>query len=83
MAPYFIRNLIPKRESYANHRPFFQVLFSLTWLQWAHLWSGWLAWTCDSLDFFSVSLSVDNLGTQFNESTHNIVRCNLSALNPN
>jgi len=41
-------------------------------LQWAFFWTGWLAWTCDAIDFFSVSLSVPNLGTLFNEETHTI-----------
>ena len=33
----------------------------------------WLAWTCDGIDFFSVSLSVTSLGRQFNESPKSIV----------
>src|ERR1700734_1779976 len=32
----------------------------------------WLAWTCDAIDFFSVSLSVPPLETQFNRSAHDI-----------
>ena len=35
---------------------------------------SWLAWTCDAIDFFSVSLSVNHLATQFGRSTHDIVR---------
>lgn len=35
---------------------------------------SWLAWTCDAIDFFSVSLSVAHLQTQFDRSTHDIVR---------
>ena len=35
---------------------------------------SWLAWTCDSIDFFSVSLSVTNLGKQFNRNAKDIVR---------
>ncbi|KZV68465.1 MFS general substrate transporter [Peniophora sp. CONT] len=68
MAPYFIRNLIPRREQRQGDRPLIQVLKSLTWIQWALFWSGWLAWFTDSLDFFSVSLSVTNLQRQFNKS---------------
>lgn len=34
---------------------------------------SWLAWTCDAIDFFSVSLTVTNLQTQFNKSTHSVV----------
>lgn len=74
MAPYFMRNLIPKREKDENRRPFFQVLLTVTPLQWAQLMAGWLAWTCDAIDFFSVSLSVDALSDQFSRSTHDIVR---------
>lgn len=33
----------------------------------------WLAWTCDAIDFFSVSLSVIHLQEQFGKSTHTIV----------
>ncbi|KAF8632039.1 hypothetical protein AX15_002083 [Amanita polypyramis BW_CC] len=72
MAPYFLRNLIPRRERTERSRPLFEVLKSLTWLQWAHFFCGWLAWTCDSLDFFSVSLSVDALQAEFHESTKTI-----------
>ncbi|RXW24369.1 hypothetical protein EST38_g1483 [Candolleomyces aberdarensis] len=32
----------------------------------------WLAWTCDAIDFFSVSLSVIHLQEQFGKSTHTI-----------
>ncbi|EDR01408.1 uncharacterized protein LACBIDRAFT_333263 [Laccaria bicolor S238N-H82] len=44
----------------------------MTWLQWAQFFCGWLAWTCDAIDFFSVSLSVTHLQNQFNKSTHDI-----------
>ncbi|KAI0299642.1 MFS general substrate transporter [Multifurca ochricompacta] len=68
MAPYFIRNLIPRREARdENRRPLLQVLRSLTWVQWAQFFSGWLAWTCDAIDFFSVSLSVTRLQKQFHK----------------
>ena len=33
----------------------------------------WLAWACDAIDFFSVSLNVVNLQDQFGRSTHDIV----------
>ncbi|KAI0295668.1 MFS general substrate transporter [Multifurca ochricompacta] len=70
MAPYFIRNLIPRREARdENRRPLLQVLRSLTWVQWAQFFSGWLAWTCDAIDFFSVSLSVTRLQKQFHKDT--------------
>ena len=35
--------------------------------------TSWVAWSVDALDFFSVSLSVDALQVQFNQSTKNIV----------
>ncbi|KAI0249023.1 MFS general substrate transporter [Lactifluus subvellereus] len=66
MAPYFIRNLVPRREArLENRRPLLEVLRSITWVQWAQFLSGWLAWTCDATDFFSVSLSVTRLQKQF------------------
>ncbi|TEB27753.1 carboxylic acid transporter [Coprinellus micaceus] len=70
--PLLLRNLIPRREQRSNARPLWTVLKSLTWLQWAQFFSGWLAWTCDAVDFFSVSLSVVHLQEQFGKSTHTI-----------
>ncbi|KAI0826819.1 carboxylic acid transporter [Trametes gibbosa] len=72
MTPTFIRNLIPRREKRAEGRPLLEALASITWVQWGHFWSGWLAWTCDAIDFFSVSLSVTRLQDQFGRSTHDI-----------
>jgi len=72
MAPYFLRNLIPRKEMRTQGRPLLQVLAGLTWIQWAQFWSGWLAWSCDAIDFFSVSLSVSHLATQFNRPTKDI-----------
>jgi MFS transporter, SHS family, lactate transporter len=66
MAPYFLRNLVPRREVRRESMPLITVLASLTWLQWAHFLTGWLAWTCDAIDFFSTSLSVGSLQKQFN-----------------
>jgi hypothetical protein len=40
-----------------------------------HMIIRWLAWTCDAIDFFSVSLSIDRLERQFNRSAHDIVLC--------
>ncbi|GAA5886027.1 hypothetical protein JCM6882_004238 [Rhodosporidiobolus microsporus] len=40
------------------------LLRSLTWMQWALFVSGWLAWTADAVDFFSVSLANHRL-TEF------------------
>ena len=72
MAPYFLQNLIPRREARQDSRPLFEVLKSLTWIQWAHFWSGWLAWTCDAIDFFSVSLSITSLSAAFGKTTTDI-----------
>ncbi|KAH9933174.1 carboxylic acid transporter [Epithele typhae] len=72
MAPYFIRNLLPRPEARKEGRPLLEVLGTITLVQWGMFWSGWLAWTCDAIDFFSVSLSVDRLTEQFNRSTHDI-----------
>ncbi|KAK7032643.1 hypothetical protein VNI00_012908 [Paramarasmius palmivorus] len=62
MAPYFIRNLVPKREARQNARPLMAVLLGLSWL----------AWTCDAIDFFSVSLSVSGLSKTFNKDNTDI-----------
>ncbi|GJE88848.1 MFS general substrate transporter [Phanerochaete sordida] len=72
MAPRFLTSLVPRREQREEGRPLLQVLRSLTWVQWGHFWSGWLAWTCDAVDFFSVSLSVTNLQNQFHKDTNHI-----------
>ncbi|KAG9220364.1 hypothetical protein PLEOSDRAFT_1089311 [Pleurotus ostreatus PC15] len=72
MAPYFLRNLIPQREQRESARPLLTVLAGLTWVQWAHFFSGWLAWTCDAIDFFSVSLSISHLEDEFNKEASEI-----------
>ncbi|KIY68948.1 carboxylic acid transporter protein [Cylindrobasidium torrendii FP15055 ss-10] len=72
MAPYFLSNLIPRREKGQEGRPLLVALASITWLQWAMFFSGWLAWTCDAIDFFSVSLTVGRLSKQFGRDTHDI-----------
>jgi hypothetical protein len=65
MAPYFLTNLIPRRETRQEGRPLLSVLAGLSFLQWAHYWTGYLAWTCDAIDFFAVSLSVSGLQESF------------------
>ncbi|KAJ7625166.1 major facilitator superfamily domain-containing protein [Mycena rosella] len=55
-------------------RPLLKMLGELTWLQWGFFWVGWLAWTCDALDFFSVSVSVPALSKQFNKGTSDITQ---------
>ncbi|KIY66057.1 carboxylic acid transporter protein [Cylindrobasidium torrendii FP15055 ss-10] len=70
--PYFLRSLIPRREKGQEGRPLLDVLATLSWLQYAQFFSGWLAWTCDAIDFFAVSLTVTRLSEQFGRSTHDI-----------
>ena len=42
MAPYFIRNLLPRRRAEdVNRRPLSEVLLSLTWIQWAQFLTGY------------------------------------------
>lgn len=53
-------------------RPLWTCLKEVTWMQWAQFWAGWLAWSCDAIDFFSVSLSVTNLQEAFGKSAHTI-----------
>ncbi|KAG7439633.1 MFS general substrate transporter [Guyanagaster necrorhizus] len=73
MAPYFLMNLIPQRQKTDDEaRPLLTALAGLSWIQWAHFFSGWLAWTCDAIDFFSVSLTVSRLATQFDKKTADI-----------
>jgi len=72
MAPYFLKNLVPRREARAHARPLLTAVATITWVQWAMFFSGLLAWTCDALDFFSVSLSVTNLGTEFGKPSSTI-----------
>jgi MFS transporter, SHS family, lactate transporter len=73
VSAYLQKNHIFRRPKPESHtRPLLKVVASLTWVQWAHYWSGWLAWTCDAVDFFSVSLSVPQLSVQFSRPTHDI-----------
>ncbi|KAG8214309.1 carboxylic acid transporter protein [Butyriboletus roseoflavus] len=68
----FITNLVPKREKSTSTSGVFAAIKSLTWIQWAQFISGWLAWTCDAFDFFSVALSLEMLSEQFNKPTASI-----------
>ena len=40
MAPYFLRNLLPKKERVEHVRPLWEVLAGLTWTQWGLFFSG-------------------------------------------
>ena len=42
MAPYFLRNLLPKREKNDHARPLLTVLGELTAIQWALYFSGYV-----------------------------------------
>ncbi|KAJ3718118.1 carboxylic acid transporter [Lentinula guzmanii] len=67
-------NLVPKREKTEKRKPLLASLAELNLRQWAEFWTGWLAWSCDAIDFFSVSLSVTNLATQFGRDTTSITQ---------
>ncbi|KDE04852.1 hypothetical protein MVLG_04712 [Microbotryum lychnidis-dioicae p1A1 Lamole] len=74
----FVNNIVanlprlpPKQEKKASTNPF--TLFrSLTALQWAFFLCGWLAWFCDAIDFFAVSLTVVRLAKTFNNEAKEI-----------
>ncbi|KAH7925149.1 carboxylic acid transporter protein [Leucogyrophana mollusca] len=72
MAPKFIQNLVPRREKREGGQKLWPALKSITWVQWAQFWSGYIAWTCDAIDFFSVSLTVPLLAKQFGKETTSI-----------
>ncbi|KAJ3928609.1 MAG: carboxylic acid transporter [Lentinula lateritia] len=69
-----VHNLIPKREKTKKQKSLLKALVGLNARQWAEFGTGWLAWICDSIDFYSVSLSVTNLSTQFGKDTTDITR---------
>ncbi|PWN43084.1 MFS general substrate transporter [Ceraceosorus guamensis] len=50
----------------------FKLMAMLTPMQGAMFFSGWLAWTMDAIDFFSVSLSVNRLVEFFERDAHTI-----------
>ncbi|KAF5384477.1 hypothetical protein D9757_006451 [Collybiopsis confluens] len=69
------KNLVPKRsEKTEIQKPLLKALAELSALQWLEFFTGWLAWTCDAVDFYSVSLSVTKLATQFGRSTADITQ---------
>ncbi|KAJ7142399.1 MFS general substrate transporter [Mycena epipterygia] len=73
MTIFFAPLRLPPRPT-TREEPLLTQLRGLTLLQWAFFWVGWLAWTCDAIDFFSVSLSVPALGVQFNKPTSSITQ---------
>ncbi|OCH85196.1 MFS general substrate transporter [Obba rivulosa] len=71
--PFFLRSLVPQRQQRsADSKSLLGAIAGLSWVQWGHFWTGWLAWSCDAIDFFSVSLVVNDLGTQFGKNTGDI-----------
>ncbi|KAJ4474154.1 carboxylic acid transporter [Lentinula lateritia] len=67
-------NLVPRKEKTTSEKSLLTALTELNARQWAEFWTGWLAWSCDAIDFFSVSLSVTSLAEQFNKNTTDITR---------
>ncbi|KAM0791387.1 hypothetical protein ACM66B_005852 [Microbotryomycetes sp. NB124-2] len=63
---------LPKRENRGTSTNPIKLLGSLSLLQAAFFVSGWLAWTCDAIDFFALSLSVTRLVEQFDKKAHDI-----------
>nr|GAT50182.1 MFS general substrate transporter [Mycena chlorophos] len=51
-----------------------KLVLEVTPIQWGFYLVGWLAWTCDAMDFFSVSLSVTPLSEQFGRDTTEITQ---------
>jgi len=72
MAPRFIRNLLPQKVAGVDKRSFMAGVRELTLMQILLFISGLIAWTCDAMDFFSVSLSVQSLGETFGKKTADI-----------
>ena len=42
MAPYFLKNLVPRRETRAHARPLLTAVATITWIQWAMFFSGYV-----------------------------------------
>ncbi|GAA5970971.1 hypothetical protein JCM21900_003547 [Sporobolomyces salmonicolor] len=70
----FIANLPrpPKASERTSNVSPLTLLRSLTTLQWLLFLSGWLAWTCDAIDFFAVSLANTRLTKTFDKPTSTI-----------
>ncbi|KAK4054452.1 hypothetical protein OIV83_000946 [Microbotryomycetes sp. JL201] len=63
---------LPKRENRGTSVSPIKLLGSMSLLQGAFFVSAWLAWTCDAIDFFALSLSVTRLVEQFDRKAHDI-----------
>ncbi|KAF7292708.1 MFS domain-containing protein [Mycena indigotica] len=73
MTIFFAPLRLPPRST-EKQESIVRLLLDLTPLQWAFFFVGWLAWTCDAIDFFSVSLSVPALSKQFERDTTHITQ---------
>lgn len=62
MAPHFLRNLVRNKEQRQRTVSLWRSLRSLTGIQWAQFFVGWLAWTCDSIDLYSLSFVAGSQG---------------------
>ncbi|KAI5288155.1 hypothetical protein KEM52_001281 [Ascosphaera acerosa] len=50
----------------------FKLLAMLGWMQWLQFLCGFLAWSWDAFDFFTVSLTVEDLSAQFDKPASSI-----------
>ncbi|KAI0291667.1 carboxylic acid transporter protein [Multifurca ochricompacta] len=71
MTPQVIRNLSPRLLVQHERVPILKILRSLTWVQWALFFSGWLAWTFDAIDLFIIAFNTPHLQTLFHQ--HGII----------
>ncbi|KAF9222891.1 MFS general substrate transporter [Gyrodon lividus] len=67
----FIQGFIPSKQKNTGSG-IIPALRGLTWVQWAQFLTGWIAWTYDALDFFSVALTVPLLSDQFGRGVSSI-----------
>ncbi|GAA6064042.1 hypothetical protein JCM10212_001468 [Sporobolomyces blumeae] len=64
----FVDNLPrPPPKSERSTVPIGQVLGSITVMQWLSFTSAFIAWTCDAIDFFGVSLGAGRLSVAFDK----------------
>ncbi|GAA5841200.1 hypothetical protein JCM5353_002026 [Sporobolomyces roseus] len=64
----FIDNLPrPPPRSERSNVPIGRVLRSISPMQYAMFASSWMAWTCDAIDFFGVSLGASRLAVEFDK----------------
>ena len=55
----------PRPVRDASTKSYLELMGQMTFVQWVTFFTGWLAWTCDALDFFAVSLTVPQLQKTF------------------